>query len=46
MRMELEKPTIPEENSGSLISRVNQTEGRMSGCKDKVNNLDDINKEY
>lgn len=44
--MKLKNPTTPKENSGNLISRVNQTEDRMSGFKDKVENLDDINKEY
>lgn len=44
--MELKNTITPEENSRILINRVNQAEDRMSGFKGKVDNLDDLTKEY
>ena len=47
MKKELKNPRTYLENSkGSLTGRMNQTEDRISGLEDKVDDLDQIRKEY
>ena len=47
MNMELKNPNSPIRNSKeSFVSRMNQAKGRIPGLKDKVENLDQIRKEY
>lgn len=46
MNMELKNPNNLIRNSKeSLICRMNQAQGRISGLKDKIENLDQIRKE-
>ena len=47
MNMELKNPNNLIRNSKeSLICRMNQAQGRISGLKEKIENLDQIRKEY
>ena len=47
MKMELKNPTTYLDNSkGSLTGRMNQAEDRISGLENKVDDLDQIRKEY
>lgn len=44
--MKIEQKTQPNSPTIKLKGRMNQAEDRISGLKDKVENLDQISQEY